>query len=355
MGIFKRYKELRESDRNRTKRYMLVFIVCILVHTILVVMFSILDKPMLVCLNIISLLFYFVEIERFSFSRLGVVDLTLFYLDTVLHASICNVVLGGNYGFSMYGLMVIPVTFYLSSQEKNISHPVLGSFILSILDAGAMAATTAYSYIHDSNTAGYTVLVVYCINIMLCSLALVLYSQRFLQDIHHAQKGLNYLASYDELTGLRNRHNIQKDLERMNEGVFSISIGDIDNFKNINDTYGHSCGDVVLQTIAKVLKDSTRESDIICRWGGEEFLIAVRQDLSCAVEIVERIRKKVEQTMMDLDGKAVQVAMTFGVAVNSETDSMDKLLVLADKRLYYGKNHGKNQVVYEKQMERKTV
>lgn len=354
MGIIRRYKKLGERDSSLTKRYMLVFIVCILVHTILAVMFVLLDKPVLVCLNIISLLFYFVEIVRFSYSRLGMVDLMLFYLDTVLHAAICNVVLGGNYGFSMYGLMVIPVTFYLSSQEKKISHPVLGSFILSILDAGVMAATTTYSYISDPNTTGYTVLIVYCINIMLCSLALILYSQRFLQDIHYAQKGLNYLASYDELTGLRNRHNIQKDLERMNDGVYSISIGDIDNFKNINDTYGHSCGDVVLQTIARVLKDSTRESDIVCRWGGEEFLIAVRQDLDCAVEIVGRIRKKVEQTVMDLDGNPVQVTMTFGVAANAETDSMDKLLVLADKRLYYGKNHGKNQVVYEKQMERKT-
>lgn len=354
MGIFKRYKELGERDSFLVKRYLLVFTVCILVHTILAVMFIVLEKPVLVCLNIISLLFYFVEIERFSFSRVGMVDLTLFYLDTVLHATICNVVLGGNYGFSMYGLMVIPVTFYLSSQEKRISHPVLSSLVLSILDAGAMAATTAYSYIRDPNTIGYTVLVVYCINIMLCSLALILYSKRFLQDIHHAQKGLNYLASYDELTGLRNRHNIQQDLEQMSDGVYSISIGDIDNFKNINDTYGHSCGDVVLQNIAKVLKDSTRDTDIICRWGGEEFLIAVHQDLGCAVEIVERIRKKVEQTVMELDGKPVQVAMTFGVAVNTETDSMDKLLVLADNRLYYGKNHGKNQVVFGKQMERKT-
>ncbi len=352
MGIIKRYRELREKDKYLTKRYMLVFIVCILVHSILAVMFTVLAQPMLVCLNVISLLFYVFEIERFSFSKIGVVDLSLFYMDTVLHAAICNVVLGWSYGFAMYGLMVIPVTYYLSSQEKRIPCPVLGSLLLSLLDAGAMVSTTAYSYIHDSDTNGYTVLVVYCINIMLCSLALILYSQRFLRDIHHAQKGLNYLASYDELTGLRNRHNIQRDLERMNEGVLSVSIGDIDNFKNINDTYGHSCGDIVLQTIARVLKDSTRESDVICRWGGEEFLVVVRQDLECAVEIVERIRKKVEQTVMDLDGNAVRVAMTFGVATNSETHSMDKLLVLADKRLYYGKNHGKNQVVYEKQMER---
>ena len=124
---------------------------------------------------------------------------------------------------------------------------------------------------------------------------------------------------------------------------FAIAFIDIDNFKEVNDTYGHEVGDDVLQSISKKLLDLTRPNDIVCRYGGEEFLIIMRkisQDI--AYDKMEMIRDVVSTLVhQPIDNK---VTISIGISIGTENDSIREIIREADKALYTAKNIGKNCV-----------
>ena len=121
---------------------------------------------------------------------------------------------------------------------------------------------------------------------------------------------------------------------------------DIDHFKNVNDTYGHDCGDIVLRETARVLKEATRESDAICRFGGEEFLIICPDaDLNMAMKIGDRVRRTVENNHIRRDGFDGGVTVSVGVALrNGDQESPKDLIKEADQALYAAKDNGRNKV-----------
>ncbi|MCI8338896.1 MAG: EAL domain-containing protein [Lachnospiraceae bacterium] len=158
---------------------------------------------------------------------------------------------------------------------------------------------------------------------------------------------LDFLANYDMLTKLNNRHHMMHFFRQFEESgkPFCVIIGDIDDFKVINDTYGHDCGDLVLYTVADIIKNTLGQRGVPCRWGGEEFLMLVYGEQETAGEILELVRHKIEQNVVNYHGQDVRVTMTFGMAFYKERANVEKMISLADQRLYYGKNHGKNRIV----------
>ena len=160
-------------------------------------------------------------------------------------------------------------------------------------------------------------------------------------------------ANTDALTGLPNRRNIMSKIEQALEkyksnksNKFSVIISDIDNFKKFNDTYGHNAGDDVLKSVAESARKVIRDEDIYARYGGEEFLTLVNNsDKNSAFLVAERIRKAIEETKIHLEGENRKITVTLGIADVGETDHISSLLELADKRLYEGKNNGKNIAV----------
>ncbi|WP_448377892.1 tetratricopeptide repeat-containing diguanylate cyclase [Fervidobacterium sp.] len=159
-------------------------------------------------------------------------------------------------------------------------------------------------------------------------------------------------ATRDVLTGTYNRWRFLEILQEYikepavskNEKEISVFIADIDNFKKINDTYGHLTGDRVLKNIAAILKDNIGENGIVARYGGEEFVGAMKVDKASCVEICESIRKVIEKISYDIFG--FQVTISFGVASSSEKHNITELIGLADKRLYIAKETGKNRVCF---------
>ena len=131
--------------------------------------------------------------------------------------------------------------------------------------------------------------------------------------------------------------NLEEKVDRLlEEGrIFGLIICDIDNFKKVNDTFGHESGDDVLVNTARVLMSSLRENDVVCRWGGEEFLIAIDGN------------KMIEDMVVVSHGYSIKITMTFGVCESIPGLNVDKLVEIADQRLYKGKQNGKNQVVSE--------
>lgn len=170
-------------------------------------------------------------------------------------------------------------------------------------------------------------------------------------------------ATLDALTGFNNRRQLE---ERIKQEVSSAKrqkrnlcaiMTDVDFFKNANDTYGHAVGDLVLKTIARVIKMQLRDYDIAGRYGGEEFsIILPYTKLSEAQMVAERLRKAVEKTKIDISKvnsdvteKNIGVTISLGVAEYSPDDDENTLLQKADKALYKAKENGRNRVEsYEK-------
>ena len=164
---------------------------------------------------------------------------------------------------------------------------------------------------------------------------------------------LEEAARTDSLTGLPNRRAIEDWAAKQLRGAARhrfpmwVVLGDIDNFKAINDTFGHDAGDIVLKTFAEVLKKNTRASDISGRLGGDEFLLVITHVEAEHVEVaVERFREQFAALSFPLQGQSVRVTASFGVTgvQTSEPQDFNALLRKADQMLYEAKRAGRNLV-----------
>lgn len=162
---------------------------------------------------------------------------------------------------------------------------------------------------------------------------------------------LERMASHDPLTGLHNRRHADQYLEdRINEFErygrdFAIALVDLDDFKRINDDHSHDTGDEVLRLVAQLLRERCRDTDLVSRYGGEEFLLCFPQaGMVAAREACEKIRETVASTEWELLVPGVRVTLSAGVATMREGVSRRELLGLADRALYEAKSGGRNQV-----------
>lgn len=172
-------------------------------------------------------------------------------------------------------------------------------------------------------------------------------------------KQLKYEASRDNLTGWLNRNSFMPLIIKHSDSTqesLSIAFIDIDNFKKVNDTYGHDCGDEVLKRITKLIKNNLGDDGIYCRWGGEELVVALKNyDLHNAADAMDTIRSAIADTSTVFYNKHVNVTISVGVAeyLRNDVDSSSvqeqiaSTITLADERMYKGKQSSKNIVVSE--------
>lgn len=164
-----------------------------------------------------------------------------------------------------------------------------------------------------------------------------------------AQSSLQKLAITDPLTKLYNRLEIDETFEqalqscRLSGQQLTLILLDLDRFKQVNDENGHAGGDAVLRGVADLLKANCRQTDVVGRWGGEEFLVLCPQmDLTEAVELAERLRTAIAQYDAGINR---HVTASFGVATCQHGDTRESLLERADKAMYQAKHEGRNRVV----------
>jgi diguanylate cyclase (GGDEF)-like protein len=160
-------------------------------------------------------------------------------------------------------------------------------------------------------------------------------------------------ALLDGLTGLANRRSLDETLH--DELARAVRFGDelclvlcdLDNFKSVNDRFGHPCGDLVLRSFAQTLGETVRDIDTAGRWGGEEFAVVLPgTDLAGGTQLAERVRQAIEiRELAAEDGSPLPVTASFGVAVFPQTGSLEGLIAAADGALYEAKRTGKNRVV----------
>lgn len=175
---------------------------------------------------------------------------------------------------------------------------------------------------------------------------------RQIQQAKADQEKLERLANLDSLTGLYNRRVI---LHRLDERIkyvrrygeeLSLIMLDIDHFKKVNDQYGHLIGDGVLEGIAVLVQQNIRDTDVVGRYGGEEFIIILlKTGLPSAVDVAERIRKAIEAAeMKDSEGNVFSVTVSEGVSSYKPAEDERSLISRADDALYRAKENGRNRV-----------
>ena len=159
------------------------------------------------------------------------------------------------------------------------------------------------------------------------------------------------LAHTDPLTQTNNRAafddsvNREINLALRNSHYLSAIFLDIDHFKAINDKYGHACGDLVLSTIAEWIKECARNSDIIFRYGGEEFVILLSNTNQAGAELLaERVRSKIEHNTLAYDMDILKMTVSLGVSTLRVNDTVESFIERADKAMYLAKKNGRNQV-----------
>lgn len=172
-------------------------------------------------------------------------------------------------------------------------------------------------------------------------------SQRELQLL---MQELKEMAITDYLTKLYNRRFFMDQLlhhVNMDNKNLSLVLFDVDNFKKINDTYGHNAGDIVLVTISNIFKLILREEDIISRWGGEEFMVCLPDtNINEAITIANKLRAEIDKYVFRCDDTQFHCTITGGVVLYDRSISTEKNITMADQALYTGKSLGKNQCVY---------
>lgn len=171
-------------------------------------------------------------------------------------------------------------------------------------------------------------------------------------DNARAYNALEKASLTDYLTTLPNRRaffdfaNTLMARSKRNRSTFALVLTDIDHFKVFNDKYGHDIGDYVLQNVSVVLKETIREQDHVCRWGGEEFILLLPDTtLDGATTLAEKLRQAIEQALFSQGDLALSVTMTFGVTTHQPDKAILDSVNRADALLYRGKSEGRNRVI----------
>ena len=171
-------------------------------------------------------------------------------------------------------------------------------------------------------------------------------------ELEKMNRRLYEKASKDALTGLFNRRKMtdlieyEYDRSLRTQQSFSIIITDIDHFKQVNDNFGHDCGDNVLKEIAEILNSLVRNQDRVARWGGEEFLLLLPDtNIDGAVILAEKIRKKIAETSYSYGEHQLSITMTFGASSFAKNKTDKTVIKEADIALYEGKSRGRNRSI----------
>jgi len=193
--------------------------------------------------------------------------------------------------------------------------------------------------------------------VVLFLVAFLVYHNRKLsrmnKKLEELQNKLQEQANRDPMTNLYNRRYFHEvtanilEIAKREKKPFSLIMVDIDNFKNINDKYGHAVGDEVIKQLSLLLSKNVRSSDIVSRFGGEEFVILLpNTDLRGAQKIAAKIRESVENLQLHIDNKTIHFTISLGVSnFLPGDDSIEEILKRADQALYKAKRNGKNRTV----------
>jgi diguanylate cyclase (GGDEF)-like protein len=336
------------KEENQTAYMVLVIAgVCAFsIHFSLIFVFLAFDLTALSLLNIVSTVVWAWAIaENYAGNHSKATYIAA--AEILIHSSVCTLTLDLSFGFQVY---LWPLAALLTFHQW-LNYKV-GSFIglcciliyalLQLFTVEGTQTNPLYAYADT----------IYLINVMLAGIPLVLSILAIRIFIERQQHSLNDLATKDELTGLYNRRYFNSFLKHYSEKAkrdsesYCLVMIDVDHFKSINDKYGHEIGDLVLKKVACFLKQQIRSSDVVCRWGGEEFLILLPNcQRRSAYRLIDDIRDGISHNLTIEDDDHFIVTISAGIASSHEAGNIDDLINHSDKLMYKAKMFGRNCVI----------
>lgn len=355
---FRRKMNGDEAIETKTKMRVLV-IIAMAVHLLFMQMFVMCSVFPLVMYNLIVLSLYILLLMAVK-SEQETLVYAITFGELVFNAVLSTVFIGWDSGFFLCIICVVPISFYLAFSALKSKQRILLPLFITMLAYVLYVVLYRHMQRHAPLFAidGENMPVLFMTNTFVVFFLLAVVSFNFIiemLDSTHAlmtkNENLGHAANVDPLTGLLNRRGMEIHLQetmncaKMKGTLFSIIIGDIDNFKRINDTFSHECGDRALIHVADIMKNAIRAGDAVCRWGGEEFLILVQGNGDIARMIGERIRQTIENHSFMYKDDEIRFTMTFGASAYEPGFAMSTIIKQADDKLYEGKTSGKNKVV----------
>ncbi|MCR5118141.1 MAG: GGDEF domain-containing protein [Lachnospiraceae bacterium] len=332
------------------------------IHILLGVLICLSDQFMLGLVTAIIGCLYFTVILPLAEKENYLLTLIICLAEVIILEFITTLFIGWDAGFYTYLFCSISASFYFTyitqNRNRHVMPLALSIMILLVYYIGYVVMKYLPPLVEYTGKRAAWINVFHVVNIFITFAVMVVFSYLFVWEIKSKNlaltaqnEQLDELANKDPLTHLYNRRIMNKLMEQRMELLkktgkrFTMIIGDIDDFKRVNDTYGHDAGDLVLTTVASTILSSVRSEDFVCRWGGEEILVLVNDPLETAALAAERIRSKIENMVVSFDNQEIRVTMTFGITESIPGYRIEHLIQQADDKLYYGKKHGKNQVV----------
>lgn len=353
---------------DKSLKYMAMAFSGAFMHLTFLALFMMIRLYTMAVFNIFSVTLYLIigaTCKQENFEKTAYNWIRAMYTEICVHALLCTIMLGAGSCFFLYTLMTIPVVLYYLFFTCGDNSFKRGMLRFSLCSLAFIAFeliidhyfTPLYSIYRGELTGSMTDLI-RAINVFFNILMIFGFSTLFILEIHNLIMDLNstneqlhYTATHDALTGLYNRHSLNGTLTALktDNRPFCIVMGDLDDFKKINDTYGHECGDNVLKSVAEIILRSVGSENTACRWGGEEIMIIMYGSSIDCLHTITRIKTQISELNITCEGKPVNVSMTFGFAASSESGSpdIDAMLSTVDKRLYKGKASGKNIIIVE--------
>ena len=353
--------EQREVDiqkQSYSRLMQLLSLVMAAISTLMVLVLLIMKARMDLIIYVVStiiilFLIYFV----FRTNHVIAAFYGLVYL-TSLNCLIGNTVIGWRSGIYILFLMLLPVIFYnpiIQKTQKLVVGIIFGLAVLATIILGFVISPMLRFSVANLQLMNSINLIVTFIVLAGFSYMEIRNSNKVALRLREANNKLAYLASRDSLTNLLNRRIMSQYIQmehvrsKRSGKAFGLIMADVDDFKRVNDSFGHAAGDLVLIELAGLLSATLREQDSIARWGGEEFLILLPETDFEGVQIAaEKVRDLIAQSSIPYQGHDIQITLSIGGVVCEHEAGWDDCIKIADRALYYGKSHGKNLAVFAK-------
>ncbi len=334
-------------DYLSKKKTWIFLIMCLMVHAGNSVLFFFVGLVPLSMLNILSTVFYSIVIVSYKEGKDFYIIFTYFEILTFSLTS--ELFSGGSFFYIFYVVGMISSVYYLLPPKRRMKQIFQG--------CGIIYAIAIY-FIHIKQICifpEYLPVIDECKQeIGLLNLCITLFTMFYISNLYFfemnaANEKLTYCSDHDLMTGLFNRRFFEHIMQRNkteNENKYTIAIFDIDDFKKVNDTYGHQAGDAVLKAVSSIIEESYDNEFVTVRWGGEEFVLYMPQtDEIRAYEHLTYLRKRIENNIVEFDNQKIKVTVTVGMCTGTNLTDYELVIRNADDRLYYGKRNGKNCVV----------
>ena len=334
---------LEKLSEHRT---FIFLVMCLCIHVFNVFLFWKFGLFPLVVLNAISSVIYVVFLTLFKNDNLRI---SFAYFEIMIFAAVSELISGGHYGSISFVIGLLAVIYFLLPYSNRKKHMYQG---IGAVLAIAISQISFFEYsicpelmdtvlLHESFVKG--------MNLVITLFALFYLTNLYMVEQNTTREKLDYNSNHDMLTGLYNRRffeSIMKRSKEEKETSFSVAMLDVDNFKKINDTYGHETGDRVLASVSACIEACLPKDAVAVRWGGEEFVLYLPQvESDRALEVLNVFRTNLSEQVIYHNDTRVSITVTIGLCTGDSIADYEEYLRQADEKLYWGKKHGKNQIV----------